>query len=110
MSSGKFDECRKTATDLIQNYMFNKDKQSRSACEILLVAFVREKVEIESDLANELLMWQEACEDADRDLIQYFNEFTADHKPTLLTNLGYKFADSHDDSRKGASVFTSSTG
>lgn len=65
-------------------------------CELLLVAFMRDKVapSCDTEIAQNLVAWQEKCEDPDANLVNSFNKFMLLLKPSILKEqLSYEFSD-----------------
>ncbi len=68
----------------------------RRLCELLLVAFMRDKVAptCDAEIAENLETWQEKCEDLDANLVNSFNKIMLSLKPSILKEqLSYEFSD-----------------
>ncbi len=67
-----------------------------SLCELLLVAFMKDKIAPcpDDEIPENLEVWQEQCEDPAANLITAFSELMLSLKPSVLNDIGYDFADS----------------
>jgi hypothetical protein len=64
-------------------------------CELLLVAFMREKIAPcrDDEIAENLNAWQEKCEDPEADLVACFSKLILSLKPSVFEEIGYKFSE-----------------
>jgi hypothetical protein len=64
--------------------------------ELLLVAFMKDKIAPcpDDEIAENLEVWQEICEDPAANLITAFSELILSLKPSVLNDIGYDFAES----------------
>jgi hypothetical protein len=64
--------------------------------ELLLVAFMKDKIAPcpDDEIAENLEVWQEKCEDPATNLITAFNALMLLLKPSVLNDIGYDFAES----------------
>jgi hypothetical protein len=65
-------------------------------CELLLVAFMKDNIAPcpDDEIAENLEVWQEKCEDPAADLITAFSALMLSLKPSVLDDIGYDFAES----------------
>jgi hypothetical protein len=78
----------------------------RRLCELLLVAFMRNKVapSCDAEIAENLETWQEKCDDPDANLVISFNKIMLSLKPSILKEqLSYEFSDGNKNNH--TSVF-----
>ena len=64
-------------------------------CELLLVAFMREKIApcLDDEIAENLNAWTEKCEDPEADLVACFSKLILSLKPSVFEEIGYKFSE-----------------
>jgi len=70
--------------------------RKRKLCELLLVAFMRDKIAPSCDavIAENLLVWQGWCEDSNKNLIDRFHKLMQSLKPPVFEELNYSFSKS----------------
>jgi hypothetical protein len=70
--------------------------RKRKLCELLLVAFMRDKIAPSCDavIAENLLVWQGWCEDSNKNLIDRFHKLKQSLKPPIFEELNYVFSKS----------------
>ncbi len=67
----------------------------RRLCELLLMAFMRNKVapSCDAEIAENLVAWQQKCDDPDANLVVSFNKIMLSLKPSILKEqLSYEFS------------------
>jgi len=75
-------------------------------CEMLLVAFMRDKMALAGDsgVFDNLECWQEKCEDPSENLIEHFHDMMTELNPSVLHEIGYRFADGGKDNSSSVYV------
>jgi len=96
-------EFRDDMKKFIQGFMNAEGSSSQPAprkwkmCELLLVGFMRNTVapSFHSEIAENLVVWNEKCNDPDENLIDSFHEMMVILKPPVFEekDIGYKFED-----------------
>jgi len=84
----------------VESFLDGRDRplsRKRSLCELLLVAFMRNKVALSCDdvIAENLVVWQEKCEEADENLIDAFHKLMQSLKPHIFQELDYTIVESN---------------
>jgi len=83
--------------EFMQSFLCSGDQsppRKWKMCELLLVAFMRDKVAplCDSVIADNLEVWQGWCEDPDENLIDAFHKLMQSLKPPIFEELSYDFA------------------
>jgi len=90
------DRFREDMKEFMQRFLQSSEPAPRkwNLCELLLVAFMRDKVAPSCDpvIAENLGAWQEKCGDPDENLIDYSHEMMQIWQPPIFKELGYDFA------------------
>jgi len=94
------DQFREDMKQFMQSFLRSNEPAPRKwkLCELLLVAFMRDKVApswfCDPVLAENLEAWQGWCEDPDKNLIDAFHKLMHSLKPSVFEALEYDFAKS----------------
>ena len=92
------DQFREDMKQFMQSFLRSNEPAPRKwkLCELLLVAFMRDKVapswSCDPVLAENLEAWQGWCEDPDKNLIDAFHKLMHSLKPSVFEALEYDFA------------------
>ncbi len=87
-------------TNFIEGFLETPNEESAprkwKLCDLLLVRFMRDKVapSCDAEMAENLVVWQEKCDDPDANLVISFNKIMLSLKPPILKEqLSYEFSD-----------------